>query len=313
MRTNLSATDLYVSKLALGTNVFGNSVKDINTAKEILDYYIDNGGNFIDTADMYGDTKSESMIGEWIKTQKRSDIIIATKVGKGNYSKLDYKNIFQAVKESLKRLNTDYIDIYYAHYDDLNTPLEETVAAFDKLIKDGYIRYAGASNYSGKRLQLALDIAKNNNLHKYVVLQPEYNMIDRAGYEEELMGICDKEFISCIPYYGIARGFFTEKYLTKNRDVDTYRLEAVQKHYFSDNNFKLLNLLKDIASEYSTSIASIAISWVLNRTAVKSAIASARNIKQLSQLLEINSVYLTNEHMEAINKLSDICAYKKTN
>ncbi|MFM1968580.1 MAG: hypothetical protein RL590_1437, partial [Actinomycetota bacterium] len=215
----LPKTDLTVHPLCLGGNVFGFSA-DVANSEAVLSYYFENGGNFVDTADMYSQWapghvggESETIIGNWMKSRGiRSKMVIATKV-----AKLDTKpglkaaNIKAACEDSLKRLQTDYIDLYYAHQDDLDTPIEETLGAIDSLIKEGKVRYIAASNFTPERLQESLDIAEANNLPSYVASQDQYNLLDR-DYEKNLMPTIQKNGLSQIPFYGLARGFLTGKY-----------------------------------------------------------------------------------------------------
>jgi aryl-alcohol dehydrogenase-like predicted oxidoreductase len=289
----LPKTELRVHPLCLGGNVFGFSA-DVKNSEDVLSYYFDNGGNFVDTADMYSQWapghvggESETIIGNWMKKRaNRGQMVIATKV-----SKLDTRpglkatNIAAACEDSLRRLQTDYIDLYYAHQDDHDTPIEETLGAFDSLIKAGKIRYVAASNFTAARLQESLDIAKKLNLASYVACQDQYNLMDR-DYETTLRDTVDKSGLSEIPFYGLARGFLSGKY-RPGVTVESVRATGVAKSYANERGWKMLEELDQIAQERSTSVAAVALAWLRAQPTVSTPIASATKLEQIKELMPV--------------------------
>ncbi len=289
----LPKTELRVHPLCLGGNVFGFSA-DVKNSEYVLSYYFDNGGNFVDTADMYSQWapghvggESETIIGNWMKKRaNRGQMVIATKV-----SKLDTRpglkatNIAAACEDSLRRLQTDYIDLYYAHQDDPDTPIEETLGAFDSLIKAGKIRYVAASNFTAARLQESLDIAKKLNLASYVACQDQYNLMDR-DYETTLRDTVDKNGLSEIPFYGLARGFLSGKY-RPGVTVESVRATGVAKSYANERGWKMLEELDQIAQERSTSVAAVALAWLRAQPTVSTPIASATKLEQIKELMPV--------------------------
>jgi aryl-alcohol dehydrogenase-like predicted oxidoreductase len=289
----LPKTELRVHPLCLGGNVFGFSA-DVKNSEDVLSYYFDNGGNFVDTADMYSQWapghvggESETIIGNWMKKRaNRGQMVIATKV-----SKLDTRpglkatNIAAACEDSLRRLQTDYIDLYYAHQDDPDTPIEETLGAFDSLIKAGKIRYVAASNFTPARLQESLDIAKKLNLASYVACQDQYNLMDR-DYETTLRDTVDKNGLSEIPFYGLARGFLSGKY-RPGVTVESVRATGVANSYANERGWKMLEKLDQIAQERSTSVAAVALAWLRAQPTVSTPIASATKLEQIKELMPV--------------------------
>ena len=289
----LANTDLTIYPLCLGGNVFGYSA-DKENSEAVLSFYADNGGNFIDTADMYSQWapghiggESETIIGDWMaKRGNRQKMIIATKV-----SKLDTRpglkaaNIKAACDESLKRLKSDYIDIYYAHQDDLDTPIEESLGAFDELIKAGKVRYIAASNFTPERLQESLDISKANGLSSYIASQDQYNLLDRE-YEKGLMPTIEKNGLSQIPFYGLARGFLTGKY-RPGVSVESVRASGVASNYANDRGWNLLSKLDQIAKEKKTTVAAISLAWLRAQPTVATPIASATKLEQIKEIMPI--------------------------
>ena len=289
----LPKTDLQVHPLCLGGNVFGFSA-DVKNSEDVLSYYFDNGGNFVDTADMYSQWapghvggESETIIGNWMKKRgNRSQMVIATKV-----SKLDTRpglkaaNIAAACDDSLRRLQTDYIDLYYAHQDDPDTPIEETLGAFDSLIKAGKVRYIAASNFTPARLQESLDIAKKLNLASYVACQDQYNLMDR-DYETTLRDTVEKNGLSEIPFYGLARGFLTGKY-RPGVSVESVRATGVANSYANDRGWSMLKKLDQIAKERNTSVSAVALAWLRQQKTVSAPIASATKLEQIKELMPI--------------------------
>ena len=289
----LPKTDLAVYPLCLGGNVFGFSA-DAKNSEIVLDYYFDNGGNFVDTADMYSQWapghvggESETIIGNWMKRRgNRKEMIIATKVAKlDTRPGLKSANIIAACDDSLRRLQTDYIDLYYAHQDDPDTPIEETLSTFDSLIKSGKVRYIAASNFTAARLQESLDISKANGLASYVACQDQYNLMDR-DYETTLRDTVEKNGLSAIPFYGLARGFLTGKY-RPGVNVESVRATGVANSYANDRGWAMLEKLDQIAKERNTSVSSIALAWLRQQKTVSAPIASATKLEQIKELMPI--------------------------
>jgi aryl-alcohol dehydrogenase-like predicted oxidoreductase len=299
-KRELGTSGIKVIPFCFGGNVFGWTA-DEKTSFDLLDAFVDSGLDFVDTADVYstwvpgnkgGD--SEEIIGKWFKRSgKRDKIIIATKVGKpmGPDKKgLSKAYITRAVEDSLKRLQTDYIDLYQSHDDDKDTPLEETMAAFTDLIKQGKVRTIGASNYGAARLKEALKVSKDNGLAAYQTLQPEYNLYEREGYEKELEPVCIENNIGVITFFSLASGFLTGKYRSADDLSQSQRGGGVKK-YLNDRGFRILDALDKVAKEYNSTPASVAIAWVMARPGITAPIASATSVKQLHQTgkaLELN-------------------------
>ena len=289
----ISNSDLEVHPLCLGGNVFGFSA-DVTNSEAVLDYYFDNGGNFIDTADMYSQWapghvggESETIIGNWMKRRgNRAKMIIATKVAKlDTRPGLKTANIKAACDESLRRLQTDYIDLYYAHQDDPDTPIEETLGAFDDLIKSGKVRYIAASNFTAERLQESLDIAKKLNLSSYIASQDLYNLMDR-DYEKTLMPTLKANGIAQIPFYGLARGFLTGKY-RPGVTVESVRATGVANSYANERGWAMLEKLDVIAKEKNASVAAVALAWLRAQPTVAAPIASATKLEQIKEIMQV--------------------------
>ena len=303
-------TDLDVFGLCLGGNVFGWTA-DRDASFAVLDAYAAAGGNFIDTADVYmagapGNSggESETIIGEWMaaRTGMRDAIVIATKVGKlAGLDNLRAETIRTAADNSLQRLGTDRIDLYYAHFDDTETPLAETLGAFGELIEAGKVRAIAASNYSGARLTEALETADREGLPRYVALQPEYNLMER-DYESDQQAVCAREDIACFPFYALARGFLTGKYRPGGGEIDSPRAEGA-KQYLHGRGEKMLAALDEIAAAHEVEPAAVAVAWLREQPTVLSPIASARNEEQLKPLLASVSLSLSEDeigHLTAI-------------
>jgi aryl-alcohol dehydrogenase-like predicted oxidoreductase len=300
----LANTDLTVYPLCLGGNVFGYSA-DKQNSEAVLSFYADNGGNFIDTADMYSQWapghiggESETIIGNWMaKRGNRQKIIIATKVAKLNTRPgLKAANIRAACDESLKRLRSDYIDLYYAHQDDLGTPIEESLRAFDELIKAGKVRYVAASNFTPARLQESLDISKANGISSYIASQDQYNLMDRE-YEKTLMPTLKANGLAQIPFYGLARGFLTGKYRPGVR-VESVRATGVANSYASDRGWKMLEKLDQIAREKNCSVAAVSLAWLRAQPTVATPIASATKIEQIKEIMSI--IELSSQELQTL-------------
>lgn len=298
----LPKTDLKVSNLCFGGNVFGWTA-DQAQSFELLNHLTEHGGNFIDSADVYSSWKegnqggeSESIIGQWLKQSgKRSDLVIATKVAMLESRKgLGARNIALACDDSLKRLGTDYIDIYYAHSDDLETDLEETLNAFNELVVAGKVRYIAASNYTYDRLETALKISKENNLASYIALQNRCSLVAREPYESDGARSVQEFGISGLPYSTLGSGFLSGKYKA-GQSVDSARAVAVGNNYANAENYALLNRVEEIAQRHSVSNTAVALEWLRNQTGVTVPIASGRTIEQLSALMQ--KVTLTSEEV----------------
>jgi aryl-alcohol dehydrogenase-like predicted oxidoreductase len=294
-------TTLSVHPLCLGGNVFGWSA-DAAQSHDVLDAYESQGGNFIDTADVYSEWKeghkggeSETIIGNWMKTRgNRQNMVIATKVAKlSTRPGLSSANIIAACDDSLRRLQTDHIDLYYAHADDETTPLTQTLEAFTKLIAQGKVRYIASSNYSPERLTEALRISKKNNLASYVAIQDRYNLMDRKKFEDGSVKVIIDNGISAIPFYGLARGFLTGKY-RPGVTVDSVRAAGVAD-YQNEKGWATISLLKEIARQRNSSIASVALAWLRAQPTVSVPIASARTVEQLEEIIQV--VELTSDEI----------------
>jgi aryl-alcohol dehydrogenase-like predicted oxidoreductase len=308
MRIALPGTELSVHPLCLGGNVFGWSA-DQDQSFEVLDAYAAAGGNFVDTADSYlwrapGNSggESETIIGDWLSARgNRSDMVIATKVGSWPaHPGLSAANIATASAESLRRLRTDYIDLYYAHRDDPSTPLEETLAAFDALVRAGKVRYIAASNYSAPRLAEALRISADHGLASYVALQTHYNLMER-DYEHELAPVLADRGMACLPYYGLAKGFLTGKYRADAKDTEVASVRAEgAREYLTDRGRRVLAALASIAERHQVSQAAVALAWLRAQPTVAAPLASARTTEQLAGLLPMAELKLTDDELRRL-------------
>lgn len=304
-------TDLDVFPLCLGGNVFGWTL-DEERSFEVLDAYVEAGGNFIDTADSYGRQgpggagESERIIGRWIAARgNRKRLVIATKVGISlERAGLAEATIRRGVEDSLERLQIDSVDLYYAHKDDPDTPLEETLGAFGALVDEGKIRHAAASNYSASRLREALRIGEREGMASYVALQPHYNLMERGEYEGELADICARNGLACVPYFGLARGFLTGKYRRGGDQVDSPRAAGVRESYFNERGFAVLDALDEIAAAHGTTVAAVALAWLVVQPTVVAPIASATSPEQLAELLPSAELELSATEIERLNTAS---------
>ena len=312
-KRELGKSSIKVIPFCFGGNVFGWTA-DEQTSFGLLDAYVDSGLDFIDTADVYSawvpgnkGGESETIIGKWLKKSgKRDQVIIATKVGKpmGPDKKgLSRAYITSAVEDSLKRLQTDYIDLYQSHDDDKNTPLLETMEIFTDLIKQGKVRTIGASNYNADRFKEALEVSKKNGLETYLTLQPEYNLYDREGYEKELEPICQKNNIGVITYYSLASGFLTGKYRSQD-DISKSQRGGGVKKYLNDRGFKILDALDKVAKEYHSTPAGVAIAWVIARPGITAPIASATSVKQLHETTKALELKLDKHAIDMLTEAS---------
>ena len=314
-KRTLGKSDLQVSPIAFGGNVFGWTL-DEQQSFRILDEFADAGFNFIDTADTYStwvsDNKggeSETIIGHWIRQRgKRDDLIIATKLGGdmgADKKGLSAKYIREAVEASLKRLGTDYVDLYQAHYDDLDTPTAETIEAFNRLIEEGKVRYIGASNLSAARIAESNQYARENGLQGYVSLQPLYNLYDRQKFETEYLPVVQSESLAVLSYYALASGFLSGKYRNEGDLGKSPRGGGVKK-YLDARGFRILEALDSIASESSASLAQLAIAWQLHKPFITAPIASATNKEQLDDLIAAASLNLSTEQVALLDEASAI-------
>ena len=289
----LPRTDIQVSNVCFGGNVFGWTA-DERQSFELLNYITEHGGNFIDSADVYSSWKegnhggeSETIIGNWLKQNgKRDQVVIATKVAMLESRKgLGAKNIALACDDSLRRLKTDYIDIYYAHSDDLETDLEETLGAFNELVVSGKVRHIAASNYTYDRLAKALEISKNNNFASYIALQNRYSLVAREPYESDGARSVEEFGISGLPYSTLGSGFLSGKY-KEGSQVDSARAQGVSNNYANAENFALLKRVEDVATRHEVSNTAVALEWLRNQPGVTVPIASGRTMEQLEALMQ---------------------------
>ena len=299
---NLAKTDLQISELCLGGNVFGWSA-DERQSHQVLNVYSELGGNFIDTADVYSEWgeghvggESETVIGTWLKSRSSTDeIVIATKVSKlSTRPGLGRANILAACDDSLRRLGRDHIDLYYAHDDDQDTPLEETMAAFTELQQAGKIRFAAASNYSGARLREASVISKQHGFIEYSALQNHYNLLEREEYERDSVPALAELGIEGVPFFGLARGFLSGKY-REGVQVESVRASGVTK-YTNEHGWAVLAKLDRLANHHSVSLSAIALAWLRQQPSVAAPIASARTFEQLREIMTV--VTLSAEEMD---------------
>lgn len=312
-KREIGTSGIKVNPFAFGGNVFGWTIDEQESFK-ILDGFVDAGLDFIDTADVYSSWvpgnkggESETIIGSWLKKSgKRDKVIIATKVGKpmgGDKKGLSRKYITQAVEDSLKRLQTDHIDLYQSHDDDKDTALLETLETYTDLIKQGKVRAIGASNYDGIRFKEALQVSKDNGLAAYQCLQPEYNLYTREYYEKELEPVCRERNIGVITYYSLASGFLTGKYRSENDLGQSSRGQGV-KRFLNPRGYKILAALDKVAAEYKATPASIALAWVIARPGITAPIASATSIKQLNELTKATELNLSSDAIDLLNSAS---------
>jgi aryl-alcohol dehydrogenase-like predicted oxidoreductase len=308
----ISTTDLDVFPLALGGNIFGWTANQ-EESFAVLDAYAAAGGNFIDTADMYsawapGNSggESETIIGRWMKARGNRDrMIIGTKVGMLEpLSGLSANTIPVAAEQSLGRLQTDRIDLYYAHKDDPKTPLEETLGAFDTLVREGKVRYIAASNYTAPRLAEALDVSKRRGFARFVALQPHYNLVERKEYEGELAEVVRREGLSAIPYFALAKGFLTGKYRPGTPEVKSARAAGASA-YLNERGLKVLAALDEVAGAHHTTIAAVALAWLVAQPTVVAPIASARTTAQLADILPFVELRLSKEELRKLSAASE--------
>jgi aryl-alcohol dehydrogenase-like predicted oxidoreductase len=312
-KRQLGKSGLEIAPLAFGGNVFGWTVDEQSSFK-LLDGFVAGGLNFIDTADIYSGWapgnqggESETIIGKWLKQSgNRERVIIATKVGmemspdKKGLAK-DY--ILRSAEDSLRRLRTDYIDLYQSHQDDPSTPLEETLEAYAQLIEQGKVRAIGASNYSAERLSEALRVSEENGLPRYESLQPLYNLYARAEYEETLEPVCLENGLGVIPYFSLASGFLTGKYRSEADLSKSARGGGIKK-YLNERGFRILEALDQVAEEHDSTPARVALAWLIARPSITAPIASATSLEQLNDLIEATKLELDSDSIERLNRAS---------
>lgn len=307
----LGSSDLQVFPLALGGNVFGWTA-DEDRSFAVLDAYVAAGGNFVDTADAYSawvegnrGGESETVIGKWLASRaNRSDIVVATKAGAHpDYQGLSAATIKGAAEQSLRRLGTDHIDLYYTHFDDETVPVAEIITALDQLVKDGKVRHIAASNISPERLQESLDFSEREGLARYVALQPHYNLVSRATYEGPLQETAGRAGLAAVPYYALASGFLTGKY-RPGATVESARSAKAGEHLESERGRKVLAALDQVATERGAEIATVALAWLAARPTVVAPIASARTVEQLPALLAVADLELTEAELAALTEAS---------
>jgi aryl-alcohol dehydrogenase-like predicted oxidoreductase len=312
-KRELGNSGLEAAPLAFGGNVFGWTA-DESTSFALLDAFVDAGLNLIDTADMYSTWvqghhggESETIIGKWLKRSgKRAKVLIATKVGKemGPASKgLSKAYIFQAVEASLRRLQTDYIDLYQSHADDPETPLAETAEAFDQLIKQGKVRAIGASNFSAQRLAESLAASQQTGYPRYESLQPLYNLYDRVDYEKELQPLCREKGLGVISYFSLASGFLTGKYRSKD-DLSKHARGSFVEKYLNERGFRIVEALDRVAQQQNLTLAQVALAWLIAQPTITAPIASATNLDQLNELIDAAAIELDPAVINELNQAS---------
>ncbi len=316
-KRQIGNSDLYVAPMVLGGNVFGWTLNE-KESFHIMDRFLEEGYNFIDTADVYSfwaegnqGGESETIIGNWMKERgNRQDVILATKVGSDfGDGKMCLKPAYikKAVEGSLKRLQTDYIDLYYSHKNDPDTRPEETLGAYQQLIKEGKVRYIAASNLPAARMTKAMELARTAGLPRYEAIQPEYNLMERAHFETELAPLAEKYGLSVFPYYSLASGFLSGKYRNRE-DLDKSARGTSVKKYINDKGMAVLKALDKVAQRHDSTPAAIAIAWLLAKPTVTAPIASATKESHLRSLFEAVELRLDKDDMARLDEAS---AYEK--
>lgn len=307
----IGSSDIDIFRLSLGGNPFGWTA-DEATSFEILDAFAESGANFIDTSDSYtasapGNSggESETIIGKWITDRGlREDIVVATKVGSHpDFKGLKAENISAAADASLRRLQADRIDLYYAHFDDPSTPLEETLEALNALVESGKVRYLGISNYTPERVREWLRITEENGYARPIALQPHYNLVHRKSYEPELAKIATDNNISVFPYFALASGFLTGKYRTR-ADIDGSPRERITASYFSDAGLAVVDAIAEIAENHTCEMSTVALAWLLTRPGITAPIASVSRVEQLPALLDAPDLVLTSDELDLLEQVS---------
>jgi aryl-alcohol dehydrogenase-like predicted oxidoreductase len=307
----IGTTSLDVFPLSLGGNVFGWTADEAQS-RAVLDAYVAAGGNFIDTADSYSawvpgnvGGESESIIGNWLAARgRRDDIVLATKVSRHSDARgLSRASIRRGVEASLRRLQTDHIDLYYAHYDDPDTPLAESVAALGELVTEGKVRYVAASNHSAARIEESLKIADQLGVARYTAVQPHYNLVHRGDVEGELADLAARENLGLIPYYALASGFLTGKYRDAD-DAGSSPRSGAALAYLDDRGRRVLAALDQVAAAHSASVTTVSLAWLASRPNVVAPLASARTVEQLPDLIASAALHLTDDELDALTAAS---------
>ena len=312
-KRKLGNSGLEVSPLCFGGNIFGWTV-DEPTSFTLLDAFVSSGFEFIDTADMYSrwapgnqGGESETIIGKWLKQSgNRNKVIVATKVGMEmgpDRKGLSKAYILRSVEDSLKRLQTDYIDLYQSHTDDADTPLEETLGAYAQLIEQGKVRAIGASNYTAERLSQAVQVSRKNGLPGYQSLQPNYNLYDRADYEAALEAACIENGLGVIPYFALASGFLTGKYRSESDLSKSPRGQGIKK-YLNERGTRILEALDEVAKRVDSNPARVSLAWLMARPGITAPIASATSLEQLDDLTNATRLELDQSSIELLNEAS---------
>lgn len=311
-KVTIQNTDLEIAPISFGGNVFGWTLNE-QESFDILDKFTDAGFNFIDTADTYAwwlngkGGQSEEIIGKWLKSRgNKNDVVIATKVGsetKEHGFDISKKHILKSADESLQRLGVDHIDLYYTHFDDNATPAEETLSAYEELIKAGKIRYIAASNLSPARLSESFEVAEKNGLPKYVALQPHYNLVERSTFETDYTPLVEQYNLSVFPYYSLASGFLTGKYRTEEDFGKTARGGGIKK-YFDGKGKAVLNALDTVAEKHGAKQATVALAWLLANPLITAPIVSATSESQLSTLFAAPALKLDADDLGLLNDAS---------
>lgn len=311
-KRTIKNTDLSVAPVNFGGNVFGWTL-DEKQSFDILDQFTQEGFNFIDTADTYSwwvngkGGQSEEIIGKWMKNRgNRNELVIATKVGsetKEHGYDISRKHILKSVDESLQRLQTDHIDLYYTHFDDHTTPVEETLSAYDEIIKAGKVRYIGASNLSPERLKESFEVSREHNLPKYVALQPHYNLVEREKFESQYASLVQEFDLSVFTYWSLASGFLTGKYRNEDDLSKSQRGEGARK-YLNPKGLGVLGALDQISSAHNSDPAAVALAWLLANPLITAPIVSATSASQLKTLFAAPQLKLSHEDIELLNTVS---------
>jgi len=312
-KRKLGKSELEVTPFSFGGNVFGWTA-DEATSFKLLDAFVEAGGNFIDTADVYArwlppheGGQSETILGKWLKRRSdRAQLVIATKVGSDMGARgkgLSRKHILQSVDDSLRRLQTDYIDLYQSHRDDEETPQEETLETYARLISQGKVRAIGASNFSAARLSRSLQISKQNGFPRYESLQPLYNLYDREDYEQDLEPLCREEGLGVITYSSLASGFLTGKYRSE-QDLGSRARGGSIKRFLNERGFRILSAVDKVAKEYNATPAQVSLAWLIARPSITAPIASATSIEQLNELLRATALHLDDAAIQTLNEAS---------
>jgi aryl-alcohol dehydrogenase-like predicted oxidoreductase len=312
-KRKIKNTDLSIAPINFGGNVFGWTL-DEKQSFDILDRFVEAGFNFIDTADTYSwwvngkGGQSEEIIGKWMKSRaNRNDIVLATKVGsetKEHGYDISKKHILKSVDESLQRLQTDHIDLYYTHFDDNTTPVEETLSAYDEIIKAGKVRYIAASNLSPERLKASFEAAEKNNLPKYVALQPHYNLMEREGFEQNYAPLAEQFDLSVFPYWSLAAGFLTGKYRDEADLAKSARGEGVRK-YLNPKGLEVLKALDQVSAKHNTTQGTVSLAWLLSNPLITAPIVSATSASQIETVFNAPKLILDQEDIDLLNNASN--------